>query len=48
MGAVTCAMAFLGSTLPEAALVATLLVTLLGGVALVTLYSFLIWKRVIR
>lgn len=47
MGAVMCAMAFLGSTLPEAVLVATLLVTLLGGVALITLYSFLIWKRVL-
>ena len=47
MGAVMCAMAFLGSMLPEGALVAVLLVTLLGGVALVTLYSFLIWKRVL-
>ena len=44
MGVVTVASAFLSSAAPELTL-AVLLVALLGGVALVTLYSFLLWKR---
>ena len=44
MGVVTIVSAFLASAAPELTL-AVLLVALLGGVALVTLYSFLLWKR---
>lgn len=47
MGVVTLVSAFLASAAPELTLV-VLLVALLGGVALVTLYSFLLWKGVIR
>ncbi len=47
MGVVTLASALLASAAPELTLT-VLLVALLGGVALVTLYSFLLWKRVIR
>lgn len=47
MGVVTLVSAFLASVAPELTLV-VLLVALLGGVALVTLYSFLLWKGVIR
>ena len=47
MGVVTVASAFLASAVPELALI-VLLVALLGGVALVGLYSFLLWKGVIR
>lgn len=47
MGAVTVASAFLASAAPELTLI-VLLVALLGGVALVGLYSFLLWKSVIR
>ena len=48
MGAVMLVAAFFSASIPQAALVAVLLVALLGGVALVTLYSFLLWKGVIR
>lgn len=47
MGVATLASALLASAAPELTLV-VLLVALLGGVALVTLYSFLLWKGVIR
>ena len=47
MGVATLASALLASAAPELTLV-VLLVALLGGVALITLYSFLLWKRVIR
>ena len=47
MGVVTVVSALLASAAPELTLV-VLLVALLGGVALVTLYSFLLWKGVIR
>ena len=47
MGVVTLASALLASAAPELTLV-VLLVALLGGVALVALYSFLLWKGVIR
>ena len=45
MGAVVLAAAFFSASIPGGALVAVLLVTLLGGVALITLYSFLLWRR---
>lgn len=48
MGAAVLAAAFFSASIPEGALVAVLLVTLLGGVGLVTLYSFLLWKGAIR
>ena len=48
MGAVMLVAAFFSASIPQAALVAVLLVALLGGLALVTLYSFLLWKGVIR
>ena len=48
MGAVMLVAAFFSASIPQAALVAVLLVALLGGVALVTLYSFLLWKGVLR
>ena len=48
MGVVTLALSFFSTALPEAVMVAVLLVALLGGLALVTLYSFLLWKGVIR
>ena len=48
MGVVTLALSFFSASIPQAALVAVLLVALLGGLALVTLYSFLLWKGVIR
>lgn len=44
MGVVTIASAFLASAAPELTLI-VLLIALLGGVALVTLYSFLLWKK---
>ena len=44
MGVVTIVSAFLASAAPELTL-AVLLVALLGGLALVALYSFLLWKR---
>ena len=47
MGVATLASALLASMAPELTLV-VLLVALLGGVALVTLYSFLLWKGTIR
>lgn len=47
MGVVTVASALLASMAPELTLV-VLLVALLGGTALVTLYSFLLWKGIIR
>lgn len=47
MGVVTLVSAFLASAAPELTLIA-LLVALLGGVGLITLYSFLLWKGVIR
>ncbi len=47
MGVVTLASALFSSTAPELTLVA-MLVALLGGVALVALYSFLLWKGVVR
>ena len=47
MGVATLASALLASAAPELTLV-VLLVALLGGVALVGLYSFLLWKGVIR
>ncbi len=47
MGVVTVASALLASMAPELTLV-VLLVALLGGVALVALYSFLLWKGVIQ
>ena len=47
MGVVTIASAFLASAAPELTLV-VLLAALLGGVALVGLYSFLLWKGVVR
>ena len=47
MGVVTVASALLASMAPELTLV-VLLVALLGGVALVALYSFLLWKGVVR
>ncbi len=48
MGAVMLVAAFFSASIPQTALVAVLLVVLLGGLALVTLYSFLLWKGVIR
>ena len=48
MGTVMLVAAFFSASIPQAALVAVLLVALLGGLALVTLYSFLLWKGVIR
>lgn len=48
MGVVTLALSFFSTVLPEAAMVAVLLVVLLGGVALIALYSFLLWKGIIR
>ena len=48
MGAVMLVAAFFSASIPQPALVAVLLVALLGGLALVTLYSFLLWKGVIR
>ena len=45
MGVVTLALSLFSSALPEAVMVAVLLAVLLGGVALVALYSFLLWKR---
>lgn len=47
MGVVTLASALFSSTYPAVTLVA-LLVALLGGTALVALYSFLLWKGAIR
>ena len=47
MGAAMLVVAFFSASIPEGALVAVLLVTLFGGVALVTLYSFLLWKGVL-
>ena len=47
MGVATLASALLASAAPELTLV-VLLVALLGGVALVALYSFLLWKGVVR
>ena len=47
MGVVTVASALLASMAPELTLV-VLLVALLGGVALIALYSFLLWKGAIR
>lgn len=47
MGVATLASALLASAAPELTLV-VLLAALLGGVALVSLYSFLLWKGVIR
>lgn len=47
MGVVTVASALLASAAPELTLV-VLLVALLGGVALIALYSFLLWKGTIR
>ena len=47
MGVATLASALLASMAPELTLV-VLLVALLGGTALVTLYSFLLWKGVVR
>ncbi|MBM6675865.1 SdpI family protein [Olsenella uli] len=48
MGVAMLAVGALASALPEAVAVVALLVALLGGVALVALYSFLLWKGVIR
>lgn len=48
MGVVTLALSFFSAALPEAVTVAAMLVALLGGVALVALYSFLLWKGVVR
>ena len=47
MGVVTVASALLASMAPELTLV-VLLAALLGGVALIALYSFLLWKGVVR
>lgn len=47
MGVVTVASALFSSTAPELTLV-VLLAALLGGVALIALYSFLLWKGVVR
>ena len=47
MGVVTVVSALLASAAPELTLV-VLLAALLGGVALVALYSFLLWKGVVR
>ena len=47
MGVVTLVSALLASAAPELTLV-VLLMALLGGLALVTLYSFLLWKGVMR
>ncbi|HIY79391.1 MAG TPA: SdpI family protein [Candidatus Olsenella excrementavium] len=47
MGVVTLVSAFLASAAPELTPIA-LLVALLGGVGLITLYSFLLWKGVVR
>ena len=47
MGVATVASALFSSTAPELTLVA-MLVARLGGVALVALYSFLLWKGVVR
>lgn len=46
MGVVTVVSALLASMAPEFTLV--VLAVLLGGVALVALYSFLLWKGVVR
>ena len=48
MGVVTLALSFFSAALPEAVMLVAMLVALLGGLALVTLYSFLLWKGVIR
>ena len=48
MGVATLVLSFFSTALPEAAMVAVLLVVLLGGVALIALYSFLLWKGIIR
>ena len=48
MGVVTLALSFFSAALSEAVMLAAMLVALLGGLALVTLYSFLLWKGVIR
>ena len=48
MGVVTLALSFFSAALPEAVMLVAMLVALLGGVALVALYSFLLWKGVIR
>ena len=48
MGVATLVVGLLAASLPEAAALTALLVALLGGVALVALYSFLLWKGVIR
>lgn len=44
-GVATVALALFSASLPEAALVAALLVVTLGGVGVVALYSFVIWRR---
>ena len=48
MGVATIGLALLSPALPEAAAVLGMLVVLLGGVALVALYSYLFWKGVIH
>ena len=48
MGVATIALAFLSPVLPEAVALLGMLAVLLGGVALVALYSFLLWEGVIR
>ena len=44
-GVATVALALFSAPLPEATLVAALLVVTLGGVGVVALYSFVIWRR---
>ena len=48
MGMATVALSFFSAALPEAVMLVAMLVALLGGVALVALYSFLLWKGVVR
>ena len=47
MGVVMIVLAVFSPSLPEATMVIALLAALLGGVALVALYSFLLWKGVL-
>ena len=47
MGAAMVVLAIFSPSLPDATMVIALLVVLLGGVALIALYSFLLWKGVL-
>ncbi|MBM6815828.1 SdpI family protein [Olsenella uli] len=47
MGAAMVVLAIFSPSLPDATMVIALLVALLGGVALIALYSFLLWKGVL-